>query len=132
MTYGLDTTVIMRLLLGEPPELAQKVSEHFAEHRDAGDTFFVSDLAISEAYFALQRHYSMTKENAILALRSLAEEEGISLTPEAEAALATPDVWKASPGFVDRMIANGYAARSQVTLSCEKDFRRLDLAEVIS
>lgn len=30
------------------------------------------------------------------------------------------------------MIVNGYAARGHVTLSCEKDFRRLDLTEVIS
>lgn len=31
-----------------------------------------------------------------------------------------------------RMIANGYAANGQVTVSCEKDFRKLDLTEVIS
>ena len=30
------------------------------------------------------------------------------------------------------MIVNGYATRGYVTLSCEKDFRRLDLTEVIS
>ena len=57
---------------------------------------------------------------------------GFSFSPEAAAALATPEAWKANPGFVDRMIVNGYAARELVTLSCEKDFRRLDLTEVIS
>ena len=43
-----------------------------------------------------------------------------------------PEAWKASPGLVDRMIANGYASHGHKTLSCEKDFRKLDFTEVIS
>jgi len=30
------------------------------------------------------------------------------------------------------MIANGYASHGHKTLSCEKDFRKLDFTEVIS
>ncbi|MBQ6926548.1 MAG: hypothetical protein IJQ73_18085 [Kiritimatiellae bacterium] len=38
---------------------------------------------------------------------------------------------KASPGFVDRMLAGEYTAKGYRTLSCEKSFRKLDFAEVI-
>jgi len=132
MTYGLDTSVIMRLLMGEPSGLAIKVRNFIEEHLTDGDMFFVSCLAASEAYFALQRHYCMSKEAAIMAMRALADEDGFTFSPEAKAALDTPDAWKASPGFVDRMLANEYSARGFSTVSCEKDFRKLDFTEIIA
>ena len=55
----------------------------------------------------------------------------ISDREEAKAALATPEVWKASPGFIDRMLAGEYSAKGYRTLSCEKSFRKLDFAEVM-
>ena len=47
------------------------------------------------------------------------------------AALSTPRAWKSNPGFIDRVLASEYVAKGFVPLSCEKSFRRLDLAEVI-
>ena len=132
MKYGLDTSAILRIITSEPYPLAEKVQSRVAEIIAAGGEFVISELPASEAYYSLQHFYGRTKEEAIMALRALAEEDGISFSPEAAAALATPDAWKANPGFVDRMIVNGYSARGHVTLSCEKDFRRLDLTEVIS
>ena len=132
MTDGLDTSAILRIITGEPPALAQAVDICIAEMVANGDTMVISALPASEAYYSLQHFYGRTKQEAIMALRALADEEGFSFSPEAAAALATPDAWKASPGFVDRMIANGYAANGQITVSCEKDFRKLDLTEVIS
>ena len=131
MTYGLDTSVIVRILTNDPPELSGAVAERIEEMRENGDDFFVSDLAVSETYFALQQHYRQTKEAAILALKALSAEPGFALSTEATAALSTPGVWKANPGFIDRVLVSEYAAKGFVTLSCEKSFRRLDLAEVI-
>lgn len=132
MRYGLDTSVILRVITGEPPALAEKVDAHIAEAVANGDEFEVSELPASEAYYSLQHFYGRTKEEAIMGLRSLAAEEGIFFSPAARAALDTPDAWKASPGFVDRMIIAEYASKGYVTVSCEKDFRKLDLTEVIT
>ena len=132
MKYGLDTSVILRIITGEPAELAHKVDTRIAEIIANGDEVEISELPVSEAYYSLQHFYGMTKEKAIIGLRALADEDGFSFSPEAEAALATPDAWRASPGLVDRMIANGYASHGHKTLSCEKDFRKLDFTEVIS
>lgn len=132
MTYGLDTSVLIRLLMNEPPELAAKASEFVEESLDAGNDFFISDLVVSEAYFVLQRYYGKTKEAAISDIRAITDTPGFSFSAEAKAALDTPDAWKASPGLIDRMIAGEYASRGHKTISCEKDFRKLDFTIVIS
>ena len=131
MTYGLDTSVVLRILTGRPQPLADIVSERIGHILEEGGDFFVADMAILEAYHALQHFYGSTKEEAVLALRSLAQEPGFAVSPEAMSALDTPNAWKASPGMIDRMIANGYAAKGYVTVSCEKSFSKLDLTEVI-
>lgn len=131
MTYGLDTSVVLRIVTGEPAALADKVDERIGELLDLGETFFIGNLACEESYFALQHHYGKTKQEAVEALRALAAEDGFRITEEARAALAAPDVWKASPGFVDRMLAGEYAAKGFKTLSCEKSFHKLDFAEVV-
>ena len=131
MTYGLDTSVLVRLLMCEPPDLAERVRSRIEDMLSDGADFFISDLVVSETYFSLQHHYRKTKEGAIKSIREVLETPGFSFTAEARAALETPEVWKANPGFIDRILASEYAAKGFVTVSCEKSFRKLDLAEVI-
>ena len=131
MTYGLDTSVVLRILTGVPAPLAASVVERIERLCDEGNDFFVSDIAVCEAYHAMQHFYGNTKEEAILALQALSREPGFAFSAEAMDALGVPEAWKASPGFVDRMLAAEYASRGYVTLSCEKSFRKLELAEVI-
>ena len=132
MTYGLDTSVLMRLLNRIGDAYTQNVADRINAMLADGNDFTISELVASEIYYALQHHYGYSKEDAILALRAIAAAPGFSFSPEAKAALDTPEAWKASPGFVDRMIAAEYAAKGFVTVSCEKDFRKLDFTEVIA
>ena len=132
MIYGLDTSVILRVITGEPADLAEKVQSRLSAMIENEDRLFVSCLAVSEAYYALQHFYGHTKESTIKALRAMSECDGFVFSDEAKSALDTHDAWKASPGLVDRMIAGEYAARGHKTISCEKDFRKLDFTAVIS
>ena len=132
MTFGLDTSVVLRLLTGQPRDLAAKALERYQDGIAAGDDFSVSDLVAAESYYAIQHHYGKTKEEALDALRSFSSGEGISFSQNFAVAINTPNIHKASPGFVDRMLASGYVERGQITLSCEKSFRRLPDTEVIS
>ena len=45
--------------------------------------------------------------------------------------LAPPKLESANRGFLDRVLAGGHAAQGEITLSCEKSFKRLPMAEVI-
>lgn len=59
---ALDTSVIMRLLTGQPLDLTSVARNYMAETERSGAKVFVSNLVIMEAYFACQHHYGMPKE----------------------------------------------------------------------
>ena len=132
MTFGLDTSVVLRLLTGQPQDLAARALARYQDGIAAGDDFSVSDVVAAEAYFALQQHYRKTKEEALEALRGFSSGEGISFSQNFTASINTPDIHAANPGFVDRMLVSGYREQGRITLSCEKSFRRLADTEVIS
>ena len=87
MTFGLDTSVVLRLLTGQPQELAERALARYQEGVAAGDRFCVSDVVAAEAYFALQQHYRKTKGEALTALKGFSEGEGISFSPKFTASI---------------------------------------------
>ena len=126
MTHGLDTSVVVRIISGLPEGAARRVGERIAAEVASGELFSVSPLVLSEAYFALQHHYDFTKNEALRSLRALAETDGICVSESVRAILDEPNLAKANPGFVDRMIVGEYAIGGCDTYSCEKSFRRLE------
>ena len=132
MTFGLDTSVMLRLLTGQPQELAARALARYQDGIANGDSFYVSDIVAAETYYAIQYHYGKTKEEALSALMGFSSGEGISFSQNFAVSINTPDIHKANPGFVDRMLVSGYREQGQITLSCERAFRRLAGTEVIS
>ena len=131
MRYALDTSVLVRILTGLPQPLAANVAMALEKKRRAGDSFVVSNLVLSEAYYAVQHHYGVDKAAALVALRELSLQRGFEFSDEAKGALALPNIAKASPGFVDRLIHGEQVARGVKVLSCEKDFRMLPDTELL-
>lgn len=132
MTFGLDTSVVLRLLTGQPQDLAERALKRYQDGVAEDDDFYVSDIVASEVYYAIQHHYGKTKEEALAALNGFATGDGISFSQNFAAAINTPNLHKANPGFVDRLLASGYRSQGQITLSCEKSFKNLADTEVIS
>ena len=122
MTHGLDTSVVVRIISGLPEGVAEKVGERIAAEIAGGDDFAVSALVLSETYFALQHHYAFTKEEALQSLLAFSCTEGIRVAESIRAILESPNLAKAKPGFVDRMIVGEYAMAGSDTYSCEKSF----------
>lgn len=108
MNVGLDTSVILRLLIGQPAAQARS-AVHFLDnlHRSGGKAF-VSDLVVAETYFALQFHYGITKSDAVAGLAALLSTGEIAATGQAGDVLAQPGLASAKPGFVDRLIHAAY------------------------
>lgn len=117
---GLDTSVVLRLLVGAPADQAKAALAFVKKSLAAGVRVVVSDLVVSEAYFALHAHYDVPKQEAVAALLEMlrsglvepADGPGISKVLEVS---ARPP---AKPGFVDRLIHAQYErmAASMVTL----------------
>ncbi len=132
MTYGCDTSFLMRILTNHPQPLAAKVIAEAYRRVLDGHVFEISDLTLSEAYYSLQASYGVSKTDALMLLKRISEATGFVVSGHAKNTLALPNIAKVSPGFVDRLIHGEYFAEARTTVACEKSFRRLPLAEVFT
>ena len=130
MTYGCDSSFLMRILTNHPSPLARNVIEAAHSRIQAGDRFEISDLVLSETYYALQASYGVAKADAIALLGKIAETEGFVVSDRAKEILSVPNLWKTNPGFVDRLIHGQYFSEAKTTVSCEKSFKKLPRTEV--
>ncbi len=109
MIVGIDTSVVVRVLTGEPRELALLALGYLLDREKAGDRVLVSDWVVAEAYYALQHHYGVSKREALNALGDFLASPGVEGTGEAAAVLSTPNLESATkPGFIDRVIHRSY------------------------
>lgn len=108
MTVGLDTSVVVRLLTGEPAELATVALRYLMDRRRADDRVLVSDWVLAESYYALQHHYRASKRDTLDALRSFLATPGIEGTGEVVEVITTHGLESAKPGFIDRVIHANY------------------------
>jgi predicted nucleic acid-binding protein len=114
---GLDTTVVIRLLVGQPAAQFAVARRRLARAVDAGDTVLVSDVVAAEAYFALQHHYEVPKAEARTLLRQFLHSGTVQLDPKGglEAFDEAPGA-----GLVDRLIHGRYRSLGASTLTFER------------
>jgi predicted nucleic-acid-binding protein len=132
VTYGLDTSVVLRLLTGEPRDLALQVAGRVMTITRSGGRCAINDLVATESYFALQYHYKMAKEDALAALAALCAGDGIHFSEAACAVLRHKGLARANPGFADRLIHADYRQAGYSMLTCERASASLNGAEVIT
>ena len=128
---GVDTSVLMRLLTGQPAPLAKSAFEFLAEVEDAGAGLFVSNLVASETYFACQHHYGMTKEDVIHGPRALLSQRTFVVHPALLDVLALKNIATAKPGFLDRIIHGEYETSGLPLVTFEKSATRLPGTRVL-
>ena len=104
----MDTSVVLRLLTGEPAVQARAALGWLREVKASGNTPVISDLVVSEVYFALQHHFGVSKAEALRHLALFLASGDVSADGVAAMVLATPGLATAKPGFVDRMIHKQY------------------------
>ena len=122
---ALDTSVVMRLLTGQPQELSLLARSYMAEVEQAGAKVVVSNLVVLEAYFACQHHYGMPKDAVLAGLQRLLSMPTFVVHPQLLPMLATPGLATAKPGFLDRLIhAESESARLPL-VTFEKTAARL-------
>lgn len=128
---GLDSSVVLRLLVGEPIKQAEAAQAFLDELFEAGDKAIISDLVVSEVYFALQYHYQVPKAEAFDSLAALFDSGEILASGQADVVLKTKNLSSAKPGFVDRLIHAGYGAQAGGMVTFEKKASRLSGVRVL-
>jgi predicted nucleic acid-binding protein len=130
---GLDTSVVLRLITGEPSGQAKRALLFLAEMSAEGRKAVVSDLVVTEAYFALRTHYGVPKHEAIKALLAFAESGLVTM----EVGSCATGVMRAmiqgsnKSGFVDRLIHAQYVRGAAQLTSFEAAARKLADAVVL-
>ncbi len=127
---GIDTSVLIRLVTGQPPDLFTLCVERLSALCAADTEILASNQVIGETYVTLQRHYGVSKEDARAELHT-------TLTSGLVAPLngrAVLDALAASggPGLFDRLIANDYARAGLDTLTLDRRMASLPHARLVS
>lgn len=130
-SYLLDTSFLLRLLTRDPLPLFRAAAGFLEQRTSPMPPLIVPDLVLSEAYYALQYHYSFPKAEALAALRHLASHPACAFTPHACEILAFPNLAAAKPCFVDRLIHGASRASAATLVTFEKSARKLTGALIL-
>lgn len=129
---ALDTSVIMRLLTGQPHDLARVARNYMDEVARSGAQVYVSNLVVLETYFACQHHYGMAKGDVLSGLHSLLSMPTFVVHPVLLPLLATHGLAAAKPGFLDRLI-HAEALTSRLPLvTFEKAAAKLSETQILT
>ena len=128
---GLDTSVMLRLLVGQPEDQYAAAIEFLAGVEQVGGRVVVSNLVIAEAYFACQHHYGLAKSDVLAGLHALLSRPTFLVHPVALALLAQEGMASAKAGFLDRLIHAEYSDLGAPLATFEKAARRLPRVRVL-
>jgi predicted nucleic acid-binding protein len=132
VSWGLDTTFLIRLLTDDPPEQAQVAKEELSRCLAAGERPKVTDLVVMEAYFALQTHYSVPKRETLDALQLVLESGDVDPIGFALDVLQrTRNLASAKPGFLDRVVHAQIQALGAKMITFEKAASKLPGVRVL-
>jgi len=125
VSVGLDTSVVVRLLVGEPPEQAAAAWRLVDEHAGTREPVRIADLVVAETFFVLQHHYRVPTAEAIGALLELVSDPRIAADEASTRVLQTPGLVDAKPGFIDRLIHGRYHDDGAAMATFDKAAARL-------
>ncbi len=120
---GLDTSVVLRLVVGEPEKQAD-AAQVYLNHCYLDDIqVFISDIVVGETYHALIYHYEINKSEAIEALLKLLTSPMISTTGHAVSILS--EYRGTGAGLMDRLIRMNFLEQAHEVITFDKNFAKL-------
>ncbi len=120
---GLDTCVVLRLLVGEPEEQAKQALDYVKKCYFNNITVFVSDIVIAEVYHATCFHYGVPRKNAAKTLLDFLSSPMI--TPTGHALTVLSEYKGTGAGFVDRLIRMDLLDHAHKIVTFDKKFAKL-------
>ncbi len=102
--FWLDTSLVLRLLTGDPPELAQKALEVFRGAEAGKYTLRVHPLVVAEAFYTLRSFYKLPRAEVTQALEELFNREGMEMLEEEAVRQALAEAGRGGLSFVDAFL----------------------------
>ncbi len=129
---GLDTSVVLRLLTGQPESQARLALEVLHAEMALGRRCLVCDLVVVEAYFALHSHYQVPKKEALAVLLRFLDSPEIEASEEITMVIKESLTGSSKPGLVDRLIAQQYRMKGGALLTFEKASVKLPQTRILN
>lgn len=120
---GIDSSVLMRLVIGEPPDLHAYCVERLNELQREGVRVFASSQVIGETYITAHRYYGASFESVRAKLLEVLT--GGVVEPQNGQAVLDALTATDAPGLIDRLIVDGYAQTGMDTLTLDRAMSRL-------
>jgi predicted nucleic acid-binding protein len=122
-SVGLDTCVILRLLIGEPDAQAKQARKYLEDCYLSGVIVYITDLVVAETYHALCHHYSVPSQEATDVLSEFLASPMV--TPSGHALTVLCEYQGIGAGFVDRLIRSEVLEKAQEIVTFDKKFAQL-------
>jgi predicted nucleic acid-binding protein len=116
--YGIDTSILVRLLTGDPPAGFAATVRALTALVDDDAEIVASNQVVGEAYVAVQHHYGVGKADARAALLSVLQ-SGL-VAPQHGAAVIAALQALGGCGLLDRLIVDDYRRADLVTLTLDR------------
>jgi len=129
---GIDTNVLLRLLLDDDPPQARRARHVASSAEAAGQPLFVNDVVLTETIRTLGSRYDATKSELIDTLRSLLDNARLTFENRSVLSEALAGFERSSAGFADCLIiAKNAAAGCEHTATFDRALRLFDHAKVL-
>lgn len=128
--FGIDTSVLVRLLTGDPPTEFDRCADALRDLIETEDAVILaSNQVIGEAYIAVQHHYGVSRAEARSGLLDVLQSGLVS--PLNGRTVLTAIEAPGSPGLMDRLIADDYAGSSVKVLTLDRRMASLPGARLL-
>ena len=130
MSLGLDTSVLVRLLTGQPAETYVYCVRQLRALKEQGKRVFASNQVVGESYVTAQHHYGFSDSEIRAALLTVLR--GDLVYPlNGQAVLEAIQTPTTNPGLFDRLITDGYSQVGLETLTLDIRMARLPNARLL-
>ena len=125
-----DANVILRFLVGDPPEMAQQAADLFKAVEDGKLSLVVDDIVIAEAVWVLESFYGHPRLRIAEALRDFLAQDGIEAEEKSTLLRALVLYEARNVDFADALVAVRMQERGISRIfSFDTHFDRLSLVE---
>jgi len=121
--YGIDTSWLVRLITGAPPDAYAHCVNRLSALVVGGAEIFASNQVIGEAFVAVRHHYGVAAVDARSEL-SKALRSGLVAPLNGRAAFEALEA-SGGPGLFDRLIADHYTRRGFAILTLDRKMASL-------
>ena len=125
MAIGLDTSVVLRLLIGEPRAQMEVARRRIERALVLGEEVVVTDLVVAEAFHALRHHYGVPETMALGRLRDFLSSDVVHVHPAGAVEALGPGM-RAQAGVMDRLIVARHRALGATTATFDRRQARLE------